>query len=233
MGQVDALFKFIEKQVETSVEKKCMELTQRLCMVGLHYRETNPQAHNFTGNLINSIVAALYYNGVEKYAEYASRTVGKPAIRIKMTAPRCYHFRQDWEGEESNIKAEVETNQGWGIQDASKFVKSYHPKTKGWVITLAYPVEYARFVEEKRQSTGIAEVEMEISSEANKIAKWIVNDVSLPMGDWGASTWDVLKSEKLSFNAMYADKVNNTANWIVTDNGNGPLGTTPMAPLPF
>lgn len=233
MGQVDALFKFIEKQVETSVEKKCVELTQRLCMVGLHYRETNPQAHNFTGNLINSIVAALYYNGVEKYAEYASRTAGKPAIRIKMTAPKRYHFRQDWEGAESNIKAEVETNQGWGVQDASKFVKSYHPKMRGWVITLAYPVEYARFVEAKRQSTGIAEVEMEISSEASKIAKWIVNDITLPVSDWSTSTWDILNPKNLSYSTMFANKVNDATNWIVTSNGNDALGETPMTPLPF
>lgn len=182
-------------------------------MLGLHYRESNPRAHNFTGNLINSIVAALYYNGVEKYAEYASRTVGKPAIRIKMTAPRRYHFRQDWENSESNYKADVETNQGWGIQDADRFVKSYRPKANGWVITLAYPVEYAQFIEVKRQSTGVAEVEQEISSEANNIVKWIVNDVTLSMGESG---WGAARFNNLSFKERFADKVNNTANWTIT-----------------
>lgn len=234
MEQVNALFADVKKQIEESVQKKCEELTKRLCLTGLHYREHNERAHNFTGNLINSIVAVLYKDGVEKYAEYASKTVGKPAIRVKMTKPKRYHFKRDWEGEESHYEPSVQTNQGWGIEDADRFVKQYRPKGKGWVITLAYPVEYAAFAEKQHQSTGMAQVEMEITSSAKNIAEWIANDIELPF-DGSFAMWDVVNSKDLTYNAAFADKVKTTANWTIATNESGdPLGLTPMAPLlPF
>lgn len=234
MNQVDALFTEVKAQIEKSMEKKCIELTQRLCFLGLNFREYNENAHNFTGNLINSIVAVLYKDGVEKYAEYASRTVGKPAIRVKMTAPKSYHFRRDWQGAESHYMADEETNRGWGIDDADRFVKQYHPKGKGWVVTLAYPVEYAAYVEKHRQSTGIAQVEMDITSSADNIAQWIVNDVKLPM-ESSFAMWDYVTSKDLSYKNTFAKQVNNKANWTIATSDNGdPLGGfAPMAPLPF
>lgn len=214
MGKADALFRYVRKQIEISVEEKCVELTERLCLLGLAYRESNRHAHNFTGNLINSIVAALYRDGVLVSAEYASHTVGKSAITVKMTAPKTYHFKRDWEGKKSEYDAEVPTDKGWGASDAERFVKEYRPKGKGWVITLAYPVEYAAFVENERSSTGIAQVESEMSAQTGNIAKWFVNDVQLPMGEF--SSWDHVRADDLTFKAVFADRVNNSAKWTIT-----------------
>ena len=48
----------------------------------------------------------------------------------------------DYEGAHATYKPEVKTNKGWGIDDA-------------FDIVVCYPVEYATFVENERQSTGI------------------------------------------------------------------------------
>ena len=47
-------------------------------------------------------------------------------------------------------------NGGWGEDDARNFFQSYVPQGKNlFDIVVAYPVEYGKWVEAKRASTGI------------------------------------------------------------------------------
>ena len=76
-----------------------------------------------------------------------------------MSGPRkrSYVFRPDYEGVNgSKYRPEVPTDRGWGADDAEKFLLSYKPQGRNMFdIVIAYPVEYATWVEQNRGTTGI------------------------------------------------------------------------------
>lgn len=185
MGQVEDLLKGIQRQIEAGVDAKCAGIADRICDDAIRFRQTAPGKHNFTGNLINSIVAVVYRDRSPRYARYAAQLVGKPAIQCKMTAypgekPRRYRFELDWDGAKSQYDAEVVTDEGYGKDDAEAFVNGYRPSAQGWVITVAYPVEYAPYIERERQTTGIMALEREWTAAAGQLRDWIVKDTPLP-----------------------------------------------------
>ena len=145
------------KKMEDDVEKRCRIYCNALCEYAIEFRNS-AGGHNYTGNLLNSIVVCLYKNRQPIFAEYAAEYIPK-AIQVKMTAPKHYHFTRDYDGEESDYHAEIQTDEGWGEEDARKFFNSYRPEGKNlFDIVVAYPVEYAGFIEEASQATGIMEL---------------------------------------------------------------------------
>lgn len=138
------------------IELKVQSYAYTLLVEAMVDRQTAPGKHNFTGNLLNSIVVAVYKNGKPDTAYFASNHV-KGAIHAKMTSPNHYHFEVDYDGAESDYDPEVETDKGYGAKDAKDFFEEYKPQNPGnYTIVLAYPTEYASYVEAERHTTGFA-----------------------------------------------------------------------------
>jgi hypothetical protein len=152
---IDKACKDYKKAIFNEVEKRCKSFCDDLCLRAIEFRKSAPGKHDFTGNLLTSIVVCLYRNGRPVYACYAGDSLSYP-IQVKMTAPKKYHFKVDYEGAESHYTPSVKTDEGWGPDDAVKFFQSYRPEGKNlFDIVVAYPVEYASWVEKQRSTTGI------------------------------------------------------------------------------
>ena len=148
-----------KKQVLAEIEKNAISFCNALCQAAIIYRK-HSGGHDFTGNLLNSIVVCLYKERSPIYACYAADRVTK-AIRVKMTNymppwDRVF-FKQDYEGHSgTKYKPEVPTHYGWGEDDAKMFFNSYRPSGHHiFDIVVAYPTEYAEWIEVKRKTTGI------------------------------------------------------------------------------
>ena len=145
------------------IERRCRSYCDQLCLRAIENRQSALGKHNFTGNLITSIMSCVYRERQPVYACYAGDSLPTP-IQVKMTAPRHYHFEMDYEGGPSNYTARIKTNEGWGHDDAVNFFQSYRPRGKNlFDIIVAYPVEYAEFV---TATTGI----LQTWSDAQQIA---------------------------------------------------------------
>ena len=148
------------KKIIDEVEKRCRDYCEDLCWSAIRYRRENPEAHDFTGNLLTSIVVCLYKNREPLTAYYASEQFIPKAIQVKMSANnkyrKRYFFNPDYSGTTSMFRAEIKTDRGWGENDARLFFNSFRPKGRNlFDIVVAYPVEYANFIEEERSTTGI------------------------------------------------------------------------------
>lgn len=145
------------RKIFDEVEIRCRKFCTDLCQEAIRARKGAEGAHNFTGNFINSIVVCLYRDKEPINAYYAAQYVPK-AIQVKMRArkKRRYHFNPDYEGGDSRYLPEVQTNGGWGEDDARNFFQHYTPAGKNlFDIVVAYPVEYGKWIEMKRSTTGI------------------------------------------------------------------------------
>lgn len=144
-----------KKEIEDRIEQNCKTYCKEILAEALRWRTSQNLGHNFTGNLVNSIVVCLYKSGKPLEAYYASGKVSAP-IRVKMTARRGkYEFHRDWDGAPSEYEPEIITDEGYGDDDAEKFFSSFRPKGGNMFdVVVAYPVEYAEFVEMRRQTTG-------------------------------------------------------------------------------
>lgn len=145
------------KEIFNEVEIRCRKFCTDLCQEAIRARQESNGAHNFTGNLINSIVVCLYKNKEPINAYYAAQYVPK-AIQVKMRyrKRKSYRFNPDYDGEKSHYLPTVQTNGGWGEDDARRFFQSFVPGGKNlFDIVVAYPVEYGNWVEMKRGTTGI------------------------------------------------------------------------------
>jgi uncharacterized protein YdiU (UPF0061 family) len=126
-------------------------------------------AHQFTGNLINSIVVILYDKANRMKCTYraydSNLPMMKPPIRKEMSAMtsrgtlRKYaiHFKPaDWQGEiDSSYLPELATDGSYGQDDAKRFADSWSPTTgKDFEICVAYTSEYAEWVEQQRHTIG-------------------------------------------------------------------------------
>ena len=149
-------FQGFEKQILDTAEKELRKYCWSLLNSAIKSREQNDRAHNFTGNLLNSIVVCLYRRKSPVIAYFAADLVPE-AIHPKMTRRKNpYFFNQDYKGEKSSYRPEVKTNMGWGRHDAEAFFENYVPRGKNlFDVVVAYPVEYADWVETKRKTTGI------------------------------------------------------------------------------
>lgn len=141
------------------VEGQCKTYCMKLCTEAVKARQTNPKAHNFTGNLLNSIVVCLYRKGEPVIAYYAAQYAAE-AIQMKMKQRkrRRYFFNPDYDGENSAYLPTIQTNGGWGVDDAREYFYEHKPNGNNlFDIVVAYPVEYAQWIEDHRASTGIVQ----------------------------------------------------------------------------
>ena len=144
-------------EILNHVEGQCRTYCSQLCIEAVKARQSNPKAHNFTGNLLNSIVVCLYRQGRPVIAYFAARyTAEAIQMKMKQRKRRRYFFNPDYDGENSAYLPTIQTNGGWGVDDAREFFNEYKPSGKNlFDIVVAYPVEYANWIEEQRQTTGI------------------------------------------------------------------------------
>lgn len=136
---------------------KCGKYATALVKAAIDARRGEPNAHDFTGNLLNSIVVCVYQEKNPLTVAFAANRVAK-AIQVKMRkrARRSHIFNPDYSGASSKYKPTVQTNGGWGVDDAIRFFDEYRPDGNNlFDIVVAYPVEYASFVEMERGTTGI------------------------------------------------------------------------------
>lgn len=162
MRGLDRTFKNFEKQIMDVGRDRLKLWCKDLVKAAVKMRLEDPKAHNFTGNLLNSIVVCLYENGKPLEAFYAAEDGRvKSAIMPKMTArerPYSFFSSGDYEGNRSVYKAEVSTNGGWGIDDAKEFFASFKPEGRNsFDVVVAYSVDYADWVQIKRNTTGFLE----------------------------------------------------------------------------
>ena len=164
----------LEKQLESKydeMEVKLRKFCDDICEKAVDFRLNEPNAHDFTGNLLNSIAVALYRKGKLVQATFSSSIV-PAAIAPKMTFPKYYHWKPDYQGTERTYEAEVETDGGYGKYDAQSFVVYYEPNKKAiFEIVCAYTTEYAQFVEMQRNTTGFLNTVQFIEINTPKVIK--------------------------------------------------------------
>lgn len=149
----DGMAKY-HKRILDEVEKRCRDFCEELCQEAVHARESAPGKHDFTGNMMNSIVVCLFKLGTPREAWY-SQDIVKPSVSRKMSTPSHYVFKHDYQDEISSYVPQIATDKGWGEQDAINFFRSYRPKGRNaFDIVVAYTVEYADWVEKERHTTG-------------------------------------------------------------------------------
>ena len=160
---IDTAFKKFEKQIEDMTEQELQKYCWSILQAAIKARESNPNAHDFTGNLLNSIVVCLYRRRKPVIAYFSSSLVGeaiRPKMRVLTTKEKRYGFNPDYSGKHSVYKPTVNTNGGWGRDDAEEFFETYVPKGNNMFdIVVAYTVEYANWVEIQRQTTGILQTQ--------------------------------------------------------------------------
>lgn len=159
---VEKAFAKFEKHIMDVSRKRLKDWCQELVSAAVNMRLNDFKAHNFTGNLLNSIVVCLYEQGQPIEAFYAADDGRvRSAIMPKMTArkrPYSFYKTGDYEGKRSVYTAEVSTNGGWGIDDAKEFFASFRPEGNNlFDVVVAYTTEYSTWVQAKRNSTGYLE----------------------------------------------------------------------------
>lgn len=159
MGQsnADILRLGIERQMEAKYDEMELKLKKHcddICERAVDFRLSEPNAHDFTGNLLNSIVVALYRRGKLAQATFSASMV-PGEIAPKMTTGKFYHWKPDYQGDERSFQADVKTDEGYGKYDAQSFVVYYKADPKlVFEIVCAYTTEYATWVEQQRNTTG-------------------------------------------------------------------------------
>lgn len=143
------------KTVDDVILGELYVFAQNIIYKAIQEREKNPQKHDFTGNLLNSIVSAVYKDKDFKKAFFSGETGIKSPRYYEMTASHGrYHFKVDYEGRESNFTPDIETLRRKGLDDAYEFISTYTPNINGYVIVVAYTTDYANWVESQRATTG-------------------------------------------------------------------------------
>ena len=158
---VEKAFKAFDRQVRDETRRELNLWCWSIVESAVRARLNNPEAHNFTGNLLNSIVVCLYENGRPYAPYYASDVPGvTSAIRRKMkpVLEKRIYLRRDYEGRSSVYTPTVDTNGGWGRDDAEAFFTMFRPDGKNMFdVVVAYTVEYADWVDMQRKTTGFLE----------------------------------------------------------------------------
>lgn len=147
------MFAAHKRAMMDKMEVRCTDYCEELCNTAIRYRQEHPEAHNFTGNLINSIVVGLWRERVPVVAFYSSDKLPR-AIQRKMTASKGeYEFFGDWDNANSKYTPGVDTDEGWGENDAKRFFQTYRPEGNNlFDIVVAYTTEYASYI----GTTGMA-----------------------------------------------------------------------------
>ena len=163
----------IREELMKKIEVNVYQLGYDLLRRAISFRWNHPDAHNITGNLLNSIIVGLYREGKPLYAYYSGNAVHRAKYKkMSYRTKRPYHFYVDYQGDEAWYLPEVFTNKGWGFDDALNFFAKWKPKNKkGFEIVVAYTTEYANFVENERSTTGILETRRFVENTAVSFLK--------------------------------------------------------------
>ncbi len=160
--KIDKAFADFEKEIHNEVRVKLKSWCSQLIKKAVEMRLGDMRAHNFTGNLLNSIVVCLYESRKPIDVWYAADEPNvHSAIHVKMTARnKPYGFKNgDYDGRPSHYQATVRTDGGWGIDDAKLFFQSYRPQgNRMFDVVICYAVEYAEWVQAQRNTTGYLEM---------------------------------------------------------------------------
>lgn len=98
---------------------------------------------NLTGNTITSFAYGIYIN---KVLEQVGMYNGKSAIRVKLTKDEIFSG-VDYDGDlRKYYKADVETDQGTGVNTSLKFLEGYIPKGN-YAIVFTTGTEYSVYLE--------------------------------------------------------------------------------------
>lgn len=157
-------FEGFEKQILSATEARLKSWCYDLMVMAYKNRLSNPRGHEFTGNLLNSIMVGLYRRRqpvyvciVGDHGVVRAPIGGKMRVRASQLGytSKMYRFKKDWEGRSSAYVPTVNTDGGNGVDDARDFFRSYRPDGNNMFdVVVAYPVEYANWVEGERQTTG-------------------------------------------------------------------------------
>ena len=152
----DAIKAFRDNVIIDEVDRTAAFLCEGILRQASLFRQNAEGAHEFTGNLLNSIVTGYYLDGELRDFFTTERIGVKPSRYHKMTASHgVYFFKYDYRGRRSFYRPTVETDGGKGAEDAIRFITSYKPQyRKGFEIVVAYTTEYATWVENQRKTTG-------------------------------------------------------------------------------
>lgn len=150
-------FKQFEEDIDKEVLRETEVFAQNLVYYAIQQRRKARGKHDYTGNLLNSIVSAVYKDKELKTAFFSGETGIKEPYYYKMTASHgAYYFSfRDYEGVRgSTYTPTIETFRQKGLDDAYDFISTYSPDMNGYVVVLAYTTEYADWVEMQRHTTG-------------------------------------------------------------------------------
>lgn len=150
-------FKAFRKEMDTEIFKTLNLYSRNILSKAIRFRMASTDGHDFTGNLINSIVVALYQDGelLNAFTPGEDGMIRSPKFQKMSARKKPYIFANDYSGMQSKYKAEVPTNRGYAAGDIDQFLSTNVPAhKKGYCITVAYTVEYADWVETERQTTG-------------------------------------------------------------------------------
>ena len=159
-----------ERLMEQTIYDTLFKWCGQTLDLAIELRERDRNAHNFTGNLLNSIVVILYTRTkrIPQTVDFffAAEEV-KPAIAPKMSSvttrgkarKNLYHFHPDYDQRDSRYRPTIPVNGRWGYEDAAKFANSYSPTMDvPFTIVVAYTVEYAEFIEQQRHTAGYLQI---------------------------------------------------------------------------
>lgn len=151
------------KEKYDAMQQKLLTHCEEILDQAIQFRFGANNAHNFTGNLVNSIVVGLWREGkfVQGFLP-GSRNNVEMVRRKKMTATGgikgsgWYKFRIDYDTVPNTMyHATVATDEGKGRNDAIAFLESFKPdKNAIFQIVVGYTTEYASWVESVRGTTG-------------------------------------------------------------------------------
>lgn len=151
-----------EQQFLDELEKTLIFVCEDLMASAVDFRLNAPGAHNFTGNLINSIVVNLYRDG-KLVKQTTPNDVGvlRPPIQQMMSSPKKYFFKNDWSGEKSKFFPQVTVEKGKVGRQDFRYRSS---KRNIFEILVVYTAPYAEWVEMERQTTGFVQMSEYVKS---------------------------------------------------------------------
>ena len=152
----------VEMHLETvkRIKLHCQNILVKAIQNRLKMSHT--KGHDYTGNLINSIVVVLYQDGeiADIWTAGEQGQIQKPKFRKMSARKKLYVYSNDYSRTSSRYRAEVPTNRGFADEDIQNFLNTNIPSVqKGFCITVAYTVEYAEWVEIERATTGFVRTE--------------------------------------------------------------------------
>lgn len=159
---VKKAFADFRNEMDKEVLQQLNLICQNILVAAIRARLSAEGAHDFTGNLLNSIVVVLYDQGeiANVLSSGEDGMVRRPISRQMYARKKPFRFAKDYWGQKSVYHADVPTKNKYADEDVAAFVASNVPSfTDGYCITVAYAVDYADWVESMRQTTGFLETE--------------------------------------------------------------------------